>query len=104
MRIGDRVFWEDPDAGGYIGIGTVVSLQCEPVAEGTVIGIDMDDGRFVEAFRDELRSSLATDAEYTRGPSGFCGDRPPGGRCRGDMLSCIDKQQAPLITAGQLRT
>ena len=55
MRIGDRVFWEDSDADGNRGIGTVVSLEYEPVDDGTLIGIDMDDGSFVEAFRHELK-------------------------------------------------
>ena len=55
MRIGDRVFWEDSDPDGSSGIGTVVSLECEPVDDGTLIGIDMDDGIFVEAFRHELK-------------------------------------------------
>ena len=58
MRIGDRVFWEDADPHGSSGNGTVVSVECEPVDEGTVIGIDMDDGSFVEAFRDGLRTEM----------------------------------------------
>ena len=58
MRIGDRVFWEDSDRDGNSGIGTVVSVACEPVDEGTLIGIDMDDGSFVEAFRNELTMEL----------------------------------------------
>jgi hypothetical protein len=58
MRIGDRVFWEDSDPDGNSGIGTVVSVACEPVDEGTLIGIDMDDGSFVEAFRHELRMEM----------------------------------------------
>ena len=58
MRIGDRVVWEDADPLGKSGIGTVVSLECEPVDEGTIIGIDMDDGSFVEAFRDGLRTEM----------------------------------------------
>ena len=58
MRIGDRVFWEDSDPGGNRGIGTVVSVECEPVDEGTLIGIDMDDGSFVESFRHELRMEM----------------------------------------------
>jgi hypothetical protein len=59
MRIGDRVFWEDSHPDGNSGIGTVVSLECEPVDDGTLIGIDMDDGCFVEAFRHELRTDMA---------------------------------------------
>ena len=47
-----------PTLDGNIGIGTVVSLECEPVDDGTVIGIDMDDGSFVEAFRHELRTDM----------------------------------------------
>ena len=58
MRIGDRVFWEDSDPGGNGGIGTVVSVECEPVDEGTLIGLDMDDGSFVETFRHELRMEM----------------------------------------------
>ena len=58
MRIGDRVFWEDSDPDGNSGSGTVVSVECEPVDEGTLIGIDMDDGRFVEAFCHELRMEM----------------------------------------------
>lgn len=54
MRIGDRVFWNDAGPLGNSGSGTVVSLDREPVDEGTVVGIDMDDGRFVEAFREGL--------------------------------------------------
>ena len=59
MRIGDRVFWEDSHPDGNSGIGTVVSLECEPVDDGTLIGIDTDDGCFVEAFRHELRTDMA---------------------------------------------
>jgi hypothetical protein len=55
MRIGDRVFWDDSDSDGKSRTGTVVSLECEPVDDGTLIGIDMDDGGFVEAFRHEVR-------------------------------------------------
>ena len=55
MRIGDRVFWEDSDHGGNSGLGTVVSVECEPVDEGTLIDVDMDDGSCVETFRHELR-------------------------------------------------
>lgn len=58
MRIGDRVFWADSDPEGKSGNGTVVSLQYEPVDEGTLVGIDMDDGSFVEAFRYELRTEM----------------------------------------------
>ena len=58
MRIGDRVFWEDSDPDGNSGSGTVVSVECEPVDEGTLIGVDMDDGSFVEAFRHELRMEM----------------------------------------------
>jgi hypothetical protein len=58
MRIGDRVFWEDSDPDGNSGFGTVVSVECEPVDEGTLIGVDMDDGSFVEAFRHELRMEI----------------------------------------------
>ena len=58
MRIGDRVFWEDSYPDGNSGIGTVVSVACEPVDEGTLIGIDMDDGSFVEAFRHELTMEM----------------------------------------------
>jgi hypothetical protein len=35
-----------------------VSVECEPVDEGTLIGVDMDDGSFVEAFRHELRMEI----------------------------------------------
>ena len=55
MRIGDRVFWEDSNPDGNSGSGTVVSVECEPVNEGTLIGVDLDDGMFVETFRHELR-------------------------------------------------
>ena len=58
MRIGDRVFWEDSDPDGNSGSGTVVSVECEPVNESTLIGVDMDDGRFVETFRHELRMEM----------------------------------------------
>ena len=58
MRIGDRVIWEDSDLDGSSGLGTVVSMECEPVDEGTLIGVDMDDGSFVEAFRHELRMEM----------------------------------------------
>ena len=51
MRIGDRVFWEDSNPDGNSGSGTVVSVECEPVNEGTLIGVDLDDGMFVETFR-----------------------------------------------------
>ena len=58
MRIGDRVFWEDSDPDGSSGFGTVVAVACEPVDESTLIGIDMDDGSFVEAFRHELAMEM----------------------------------------------
>ena len=58
MRIGDRVFWEDSDPDGNSGFGTVVSVEYDPVDEGTLIGVDMEDGSFVEAFRHELRMEM----------------------------------------------
>ena len=58
MRIGDRVFWEDSDPDGNGGSGTVVSIEYEPVDEGTLIGVDMDNGSFVETFRHELRMEM----------------------------------------------
>ena len=58
MRNGDRVFWEESDPDGNSGIGTVMSVACEPVDEGTLIGIDMDEGRFVEDFRHELAMEM----------------------------------------------
>ena len=58
MRIGDRVSWEDSDPDGNRGLGTVVSVECEPVDEGTLISVDMDDGSFVEVFRHELKMEM----------------------------------------------
>src|SRR6187549_3493524 len=60
MRIGDRVFWEDCDPDGIRGNGTVVSLEYEPVDDGTLIGIDMDEGGFVMAFRHDLREEIVS--------------------------------------------
>lgn len=54
LRVGSRVYWNDPDTDGNSGYGTVVKLQYTPVDSDTVISLKMDDEGEVEAFRHEL--------------------------------------------------
>jgi hypothetical protein len=54
VKLGQRVFWTDPDGDISSGIGTVTSLQYEPVDEDTIVGLTLDGGSEVEALVSEL--------------------------------------------------
>lgn len=54
IKVGDRVFWNDPDDGLASGYGTITALLYEPVDEDTIISIRKDDGGEAEALAHEL--------------------------------------------------
>jgi hypothetical protein len=54
VKVGQRVYWNDPDDGFSSGNGKVVALQYEPVDSHTVISLEMDDGGTPEVLLCEL--------------------------------------------------
>ena len=53
-RIGQRVFWHDPDNGVCSGPGTITSMQHDQPDDDTIISLDMDDGGEAECLRSEI--------------------------------------------------
>lgn len=54
FKLGDRVYWDDPDGGSCSGFGRIVSLQHDPPDEETVITLNMEDGGQAEVWPCEL--------------------------------------------------
>ncbi len=48
VKVGSRVYWDDPDDGICSGAGVVSGI------DGEVVSLVMDDGGEVEAYRSEL--------------------------------------------------
>lgn len=54
IKIGMRVFWNDPDHNTCSGWGRVVSIQHDPVESDSIISLKMEDGGEVECLWHEL--------------------------------------------------
>lgn len=56
LRIGLKVYWNDPDNGSCSGPGTVVEIisQDEEPSDDDIVVVEKDDGGCVEALPQEL--------------------------------------------------
>jgi hypothetical protein len=55
FKVGDRVWWSDPDDDFNSGPGKIMALQHEPPESDSVIEVARDDGGYIECLRCELR-------------------------------------------------
>lgn len=55
FKVGDRVWWTDPDRDLASGSGVIVRIQHDPPVADSVIALKMDSGSECECLRHELR-------------------------------------------------
>ena len=70
VKVGQRVYWTDPDEDIASGNGRVVSVQHEPPVEDSVIALVMDSGSEAEVLLHELSPPLVDAANCP-----YCGKR-----------------------------